>query len=213
MPLDVENIRLFKSGYKCCSILRTFWTVFKPWDGLARTMTVESIKRTQGQWTVMVLWLCSRSSRKCTSASFYMTSLVTNCKRFFTESRVHRAGTLGTWQWHSAHPMLAALADAAPSVCTRAAVEEASVTATANSLGWPVSWASTQSGGGDSKVMKIGSHSPQRKGWKWNSKTEESRPWLRTRLAITGHGGIANRLLGPLATHMCMDTHKINKIF
>lgn len=58
--------------------------------------------------------------------------------------------------------MLAALADAAPSVCTRAAVEEASVTATANSLGWPVSWASTQSGGGGSKVMKIGSHSPQR---------------------------------------------------
>lgn len=147
MPLGVENIRLFKSGYKCCSILRTFWTVFKSWDGLARTMTAESIKRTQGQWTVMVLWLCCRSSRKCTSASFYMTSLVTNCKRFFTESRVHRAGVLGTWQWHSAHPVLAALADAAPSVCTRAAVEEVSVTATANSLGWPVSWASTQSGG------------------------------------------------------------------
>lgn len=30
MPLGVENIRLFRSGYKCCSILRTFWTVFKP---------------------------------------------------------------------------------------------------------------------------------------------------------------------------------------
>lgn len=130
MPLGVENIRLFKSGYKCCSILRSFLTVFKPWDGLARTMTVKSIKHTQGQWTVMVLWLCSRSSRKCTSASFYKTSLVTNCKRFFTKSRVHRAGALGTWQWQSAHPVLAALADA-------------SVTAIAKSLGWPVSWAST----------------------------------------------------------------------
>lgn len=98
MPLGVENIRLFRSGYKCCSILRTFWTVFKPWDSLARTMTAESIKRTQSQWTAMVLWLCSRSSRKCIAVSFYMTSLVTNCKPFFTESRVHRADALGTWQ-------------------------------------------------------------------------------------------------------------------
>lgn len=44
---------------------------------------------------------------------------------------------------------------AAPSVCTRAAVEDTSVTATANNLGWPVSWSSTQSGGegGGSKVI------------------------------------------------------------
>lgn len=91
-----------------------------------------------------------------------MTSLVTNCKRFFTESRVHRAGALGTWQWHSAHPMLAALADAAPSVCTRAAVEEASVTATATALAGLSLGQALKVGAGSSKVMKIGSHSPPR---------------------------------------------------
>lgn len=70
-----------------------------------------------------------------------------NCKRFFTESRVHRSGALGTRPWHAAHPVPAALADCSSSLSSaRAAVEKASVTATDTALAGPVAWLGTPSG-------------------------------------------------------------------
>lgn len=142
MPLGVENIRLFKNGYKCCSILRTFWTVFKPWDGLARTMTAESTKGTQGQWTVTVLWLFQELQEVHLSVFLYD----------ILAHKLQRAESTGLVRWALGSGTRLTLCwlpwqTAAPSVCTRAAVEEASVTATANNLGRSVSWPSTQSGG------------------------------------------------------------------